>query len=192
VKSSVVGLSGTEFHRASSKPPTGGNSDKSEKKSLPRSFDSKSNGTGDQTKTATETEQEDIKQTTTDSDIPQQSPTIDLDTVKDHWREILNTAKHLNASLTLALTTARPIETAGKTITIAVKYPFHKERLDEKANQLTLATAFDTILKSKMRIRIVLENTGVSPAPTPEEPPVLNPLISQAMEMLGGKLASEV
>ncbi|MFZ2187645.1 MAG: DNA polymerase III subunit gamma/tau [Candidatus Moraniibacteriota bacterium] len=115
---------------------------------------------------------------------------IDLETVRLHWQSILNTAKHLNASLTLALTTARPIEVNDRIITIAVKYPFHKERLDEKANQLTLATAFDTILKSKMRIRIVLENAASEPTKEAREA-IISPLVSQALEMLGGKLASE-
>src|SRR3989344_2761661 len=85
--------------------------------------------------------------------------TISLDTVREHWQSILSTAKKLNASLTLALSTARPIETMGLTVTIAVKYPFHKERLDEKQNQLTLASAFDTILGSKIKSRIVIEDS---------------------------------
>ncbi|MDO8566177.1 MAG: DNA polymerase III subunit gamma/tau [Candidatus Moranbacteria bacterium] len=118
---------------------------------------------------------------------------ISLDTIQEKWSIILNTAKQLNAGLSLALSTSRPIETTGSTVVIAVKYPFHKERLNERANQLTLATAFDTILKSKIKIRIVVEDT---PAPKANEASaaneaVLNPLVSQAMDLLGGKLVSE-
>lgn len=119
---------------------------------------------------------------------------IDLDIVREKWPLILTTAKRLNASLTLALSTARPIETTGKIITIAVKYPFHKERLDEKANQLTLATAFDTILKSKMRIRIILESTVLTSPPKIDEEakaPLLSPLVNQALDLLGGTLVNE-
>jgi len=128
-----------------------------------------------------------------ESDITDQSSGINLNLVSEHWKEILTTAKKLNASLTLALTTARPIEATGNIITIAVKYPFHKERLDEKGNQLTLATAFDTILKSKTRIKIMLETNTVtsthSHTATQEQVSTIdNPLINQAMEMLGGKL----
>ncbi|MDD2766501.1 MAG: DNA polymerase III subunit gamma/tau [Candidatus Moranbacteria bacterium] len=120
-------------------------------------------------------------------------PQITLETVQKNWHEVLTTAKKLNASLTLALTTARPIETTGNIITIAVKYPFHKERLDEAGNQLTLATAFDTILKSKTRIKIMLETSTITPTEnhtaTQEQVSTIdNPLINQAMEMLGGKL----
>lgn len=114
---------------------------------------------------------------------------VDLQAVREQWQNILSTAKRLNASLTLALSTARPIESTGRVITIAVKYPFHKERLDEKGNQLTLATAFDTILKSKMKIKIVLENA--LPEEKKSETFPISPLVSQAMEMLGGKLVNE-
>jgi len=123
----------------------------------------------------------------------QDSIHIDLETVREHWQSILNTAKQLNASLTLALSTARPIGTAGSTVTIAVKYPFHKERLDTPANQLTLATAFDTILKTKMKIRIVIEaaslaNDSNKTAATKES--AINPLVSQAMDLLGGRVVT--
>ncbi len=121
---------------------------------------------------------------------------FDLAKIQSSWRAILSTAKHLNASLTLALSAANPVATDGSTITIAVKYPFHKERLDEPANRLTLQTAFDTILKSKTNIAIVLEDTSAN---SPEEArggieanqAVINPLVSQAMDLLGGKLVQE-
>lgn len=118
---------------------------------------------------------------------------IDLDTVREKWAAILNTAKRLNASLTLALSTARPLETHGSTIVIAVKYPFHKERLDEMANRLTLATAFDSILGSKMKLSVVLEEASGSKMQTADtvSGAAINPLVSQAMDLLGGKLIKE-
>ncbi|MEK9151510.1 MAG: DNA polymerase III subunit gamma/tau [Patescibacteria group bacterium] len=149
-------------------------------KNLPRSFDSESNGTGAATETTSETEN------TT-------HPIIDLGIVREKWATILHTAKQLNASLTLALSTARPLTAHDSTIVIAVKYPFHKERLDENANRLTLATAFDSILGSKIKLSIVLEE-----APEPKDQKasaadeaVLSPLVSQAMDLLGGKLIKE-
>ena len=118
---------------------------------------------------------------------------MSIDDVREHWQSILNTAKQLNASLTLALSTARPIETAGSTVTIAVKYPFHKERLDTPANQLTLATAFDTILETKMKIRIVIEAASLandSNKTTATKESAINPLVSQAMDLLGGRVVT--
>jgi DNA polymerase-3 subunit gamma/tau len=123
---------------------------------------------------------------------------VDLDIVREKWTAILHKAKQLNASLTLALSTARPLETHGSTITIAVKYAFHKERLDEKANKLTLSGAFDSILGSKIKIVIVLEDapavanatSGAVPqmSTRPPESFLENPLINQALDRLGGRV----
>ncbi len=116
---------------------------------------------------------------------------FDLSHIKEHWLSILNTAKQLNASISLGLSTARPVETNGSTIVIAVKYPFHKERLEEAANQLTLEKAFDTILGAKMKLVIKVDDAlqakkgGASPEADP------NPLINQALSMLGGRVVTE-
>ena len=115
---------------------------------------------------------------------------FDLQTIRESWAAILDTAKRLNASLTLSLSTARPLGTEGETITIAVRYPFHKERLDEPGNQLTLKEAFDSILGTKIKLRIVLEE-----APAPMEKPApaqsSSPLVNQALEAFGGKIVAE-
>jgi len=142
-----------------------------------------------------EIQKEKVEEPVSEEKNDETSP-LSLEVIKREWSTILTTAKKLNASLTLALTTARPIMTENNIITIAVKYPFHKERLDEKGNQLTLTTAFDTILKSKTRIKIVLENSSSLSKEehknTDEETiSQKNPLISQAMEMLGGTLVNE-
>lgn len=111
---------------------------------------------------------------------------FDLSHVKEHWLAILETAKHLNASLSLGLSTARPIETSGSTIVIAVKYPFHKERLEENGNRLTLENAFATILGTKIKLVIRLDNAQTNVSQADE-----NPLITQALSMLGGRVVSE-
>ncbi|MDP3957205.1 MAG: DNA polymerase III subunit gamma/tau [bacterium] len=212
-------------HDTNDSPPSPAPTTSHEKKSLPRSSDSEPNGTGVETKTPKNSTMSRVSgQAPTNAEpealtisapnitypsslITHQSPDVDLDTVREHWLSILSTAKQLNASLTLALSTARPIETAGSTVTIAVKYPFHKERLDERTNQLTLTSAFDTILKTKMKIRIVLETASSEPAQgslprsvnseltgtraIEANPAVINPLVSQAMDLLGGKLVNE-
>jgi DNA polymerase-3 subunit gamma/tau len=113
---------------------------------------------------------------------------FDLAHIKEHWLAILDTAKKLNASLSLGLSTARPIETSGSTIVIAVKYPFHKERLEESANQLTLQKAFDTILGSKTKLVIRLDDTKNATADAAADE---NPLINQALSMLGGRVVTE-
>lgn len=117
------------------------------------------------------------------------TPSFDLSAIEKSWQAILNAAKRLNASISLALSNSRPIETDGFTITIAVKYPFHKERLDEPANRLTLEKAFDTILGARTKLRIVLESASLSQEA--KQSVQENPLIHQAMEMLGGRIVPE-
>lgn len=99
--------------------------------------------------------------------------------VKDRWRDIIREATKLNASLTLALTNAKPIKTEGNTVTVSVKFPFHKERLADPGNQLTLAQAFDTILSTKTKIAVVVDRNEDEPH---------NPLLSQALAVLGGNV----
>lgn len=165
VKSSDAGPPVAEFHRAGHDEQTS----TSPKKEF--------------SKTATETNIESIE-----APSAEKTALFDLSHIKDHWLAILNTAKHLNASISLGLSTARPVETNGSTIVIAVKYPFHKERLEEAANQLTLEKAFDTILGAKMKLVIRVDDTknATNTGLTDE-----NPLINQALSMLGGRVVTE-
>lgn len=142
------------------------------------------------------------KQITHPSSLPPEagkhpSPAIDIDGVREKWSAILDKAKQLNASLSLALSTARPLKIQGSTITIAVKYAFHKERLDDPANQLTLKDAFDSILECPTKLRVVLEAelpkvSEDNETSETDKDASLNPLINQALELLGGKLVEEV
>ena len=112
------------------------------------------------------------------ADTPEPS-TFSLIDVQDRWRDILREATRVNASLTLALSNARPKEVVGNKITIAVRFPFHKDRLADHANALTLTQAFDTIFKTKVKIAVVVEE---------KEAPSGNPLIAQALSMMGGEV----
>jgi DNA polymerase-3 subunit gamma/tau len=107
------------------------------------------------------------------------SATFSFEDVKDRWRDIIREATKLNASLTLALTNARPEKSEGNKITIAVRFPFHKDRLAEPKAQLTLTRAFDTILSARTTVAVIVaeptEKTG-------------NPLISQALAAFGGNV----
>ncbi|MEK9173696.1 MAG: hypothetical protein AAB845_00320, partial [Patescibacteria group bacterium] len=118
---------------------------------------------------------------------PAETPLISFTHITDNWHAILETAKELNASLSVALSTATPKNVENNTVTLGVKYPFHKERLDDKANQLTLMEAFDRILGFKLGLRVEVEQEETSQ----ENSTYLdNPLISQALNLLGGKVAS--
>lgn len=98
--------------------------------------------------------------------------------IQDRWHDILREATRINASLTLALSNARPKSAEGNRVTIAVRFPFHRDRLVDPANALTLAQAFDTILSAKTKLAVVVE-----PAETGTDP-----LISHALSALGGEV----
>lgn len=105
--------------------------------------------------------------------------TFSLVDVQDRWKEILREATRVNASLTLALSNARPKSVEGNAITIAVRFPFHKDRLADHANALTLAQAFDTIFSTKVKIKVIVET---------KEEQSGHPLVSQALAALGGEV----
>lgn len=140
-------------------------------KSSSRGIPESKGGTDRAAGTATETAQESSKDA---------APTaFSFEDVKDRWRDIIREATKLNASLTLALTNARPAKAEGNEVTIAVRFPFHKDRLAEPKAQLTLAQAFDTILSAQTRVAVIVAE--------PEEK-TANPLVSQALAAFGGNV----
>ncbi|NTW30976.1 MAG: hypothetical protein HGA33_06870, partial [Candidatus Moranbacteria bacterium] len=118
-------------------------------------------------------------ETTSPGDSVSVAGSFSLVDVQDRWKEILREATRVNASLTLALSNARPIEVVGNKITIAVRFPFHKDRLADHTNALTLAQAFDTILSTKVKIAVTVET---------KKDAAENPLVSQALSMMGGEV----
>lgn len=159
-----------------------------EKKDSPPSLTS---DVASKTQSNTEIETTDNEPLKTSEAIEAKEALFDLSHIKEHWLSILNTAKELNASISLGLSTARPVETNGSTIVIAVKYPFHKERLEEAANQLTLEKAFDTILGAKMKLVIKVDDALQAKKAGASHEADPNPLINQALSMLGGRVVTE-
>lgn len=111
-----------------------------------------------------------------------------LDEVIAAWASILEQTKILNASLALALVQAKPIEVRGNTLILRTRHNFHKERLDAPQSRLTLADAFGRILSFEPQFRIVIEGSVPDQSAAPQTDPSL---VSQAIEMLGGKLSQE-
>lgn len=167
-------------------PPT---PPKPDPKKTPKSTDRTpptAGGTGTPDPVAKQTSNPDIAPVGPEPEIRSEEPeepdtesSFSLIDVRDRWKEILREATRVNASLTLALSNARPQAVDGNKITIAVRFPFHKERLADHANALTLAQAFDTIFSTKVRVAVVVETKEQSAG---------NPLISQALSMMGGEV----
>lgn len=119
-----------------------------------------------------------IENTNTESKAPKNASFSIID-VRDRWQEILREATRINASLTLALSNASPREVSGDRITLAVRFPFHRDRLVDPGNALTLREAFDTILSASTRVSVVVD---------PSAGKTDNPLVSKALNALGGEI----
>ncbi len=114
---------------------------------------------------------------------------IPLETIQSKWKNILREALRLNASLALGLTNCFISDVSGNRITLTVSFTFHRDQLMKPENRLTLEKAFDTILGSVPEITVVIagsEKNEASATDTAKEP-----LLSKAMELLGGKLVEE-
>lgn len=126
-----------------------------------------------------------LKETTKeDPKEDSRSSSLSLETVEKEWRAIIEKVKLLNASLSVALASARPVAVKDNTLHIAVKYKFHQERLNEAPHRLTLQEAFDTILGTQLALSIVPETLTTPPEPREDK----DPLIQHALELLGGKV----
>lgn len=113
---------------------------------------------------------------------------VDLGLALRQWQAVVTHALRLNASLGVALSTTVPV-VRGRYLLLQVKYPFHKERLDQKANRLTLDQAFVTILGFRAPWKAVTEKEA---AETVAEAPVERPaIIDEALAALGGQLVTE-
>jgi DNA polymerase-3 subunit gamma/tau len=117
------------------------------------------------------------------------SPFIPLETIRDKWQNILREALRLNASLALGLTNCFVSDVTGNRITLTVSFAFHRDQLMKKENRLTLEKAFDTILGSVPEITVIIAESESSQKS--EETKQQDPLLSKAMELLGGKLVEE-
>lgn len=109
---------------------------------------------------------------------------VTLDTIRGEWGAITDKVKLLNASLSVALQSAKPIALKENTLHIAVKYKFHQERLNEGPHRLTLQEAFDTILGTHLAFCIVQE----AKIEKTESKKDADPLVQHALELLGGSV----
>ena len=113
----------------------------------------------------------------------------DLGLALRQWPAIMSHALRLNASLGVALSTVAPIIKESKFV-LQVKYPFHKERLEQKTNRLTLDQAFVTILGFRAPWVVMTEKDSldIKAASDLKARPAV---IDEAIQMLGGRLVPE-
>ncbi|MFC1645429.1 DNA polymerase III subunit gamma/tau [Patescibacteria group bacterium] len=83
---------------------------------------------------------------------------VQLDEVLRFWKTVTTEISTDNKSLASFLSTCRPIEVQEKNvIIISTKYDFHKEKIMEMTNRLTIENILDKILESAVRINVSVE-----------------------------------
>ncbi|HPX94395.1 MAG TPA: DNA polymerase III subunit gamma/tau [Candidatus Moranbacteria bacterium] len=124
-------------------------------------------------------------------------PKISLQEVKKCWNQAVFEIKALNHSLSAILQSCQPVKTENGILSIAAKFPFHKDKLNERSNRLTLESVFAKILGLKISIKTITnEEAGikkttsskVSATITEEKPKKTSSLLSDAMGILGGQI----
>jgi len=113
---------------------------------------------------------------------------IPLETIQNKWQNILREAIRLNASLALGLTNCFISDVSGNRITLTVSFAFHRDQLMKQENRLTLEKAFDTILGSVPEITVITLGNDKQATETKAKE---EPLLSKAMELLGGTLVAD-
>lgn len=136
----------------------------------------------------------------TDNNVAPVAPSkdISIDDVKDIWKKFLEEIKPFNHSLNALLSNCQPARAEGFTITIAAKYAFHRDKVNETENRLTIEKVLGKLLGSKVKVSAVSEEeAGIKIAskntpPTPDkEPGTQDSLLSDAMSIMGGKIVKE-
>jgi len=124
-----------------------------------------------------------------------EEPKFTLNDVKKAWNQIILEIKPLNHSLSAILQSCQPISVNGEIVNIAAKFPFHKDKLTEDANKLTMESVFAKILGFRSRIKATtnaeagIKTTGNEPQTTKhEQSKETSSLLTDAMGILGGQI----
>lgn len=121
-----------------------------------------------------------------------------LNDVKKHWGQFVAQTKEVNHSLAAILLGCQPVSAEAGIITIAAKFGFHKDKLNEYGNKLTLEELFAKILGLRLFIKVVTaDEAGITIASSLNQvatsnvettPSETSSLLSDAMGIMGGNI----
>lgn len=121
-----------------------------------------------------------------------------INDVKRHWSQFIAQTKTQNHSLAAVLQGCQPVSVEAGIITIATKFGFHRDKLNEYGNKLTLEGLFAKILGMRLFIKVVTaDEVGITIASSlnqpsagshEAEPSETSSLLSDAMGIMGGNI----
>ncbi|MDH4330121.1 MAG: DNA polymerase III subunit gamma/tau [Candidatus Moranbacteria bacterium] len=123
---------------------------------------------------------------------------INIDDVIGNWEKLRSEIGKKNMSLSSFLSTCRPSSVSdGNIVVICAKYDFHKEKLQERNNRLTIEENLDRILKSTTRINVIVEktaNTNIEDyyaSLDKDKEDTSGDIMSSALNIFGGKVVEQ-
>jgi DNA polymerase III gamma/tau subunit len=144
-----------------------------------------------------EAPQENVAQTSEKAPAATGAP-VSINEVKKHWLQAVSEMKQLNHSLAAVLQSCQAVNTEANILTIATKFSFHKDKLNEHANKLTMEGVFAKILGLQLRINVITaQEAGITIASsltTPNAghsetaPSETSSLLSDAANIMGGNI----
>jgi DNA polymerase-3 subunit gamma/tau len=122
-----------------------------------------------------------------------------INDVKKHWGQFIIETKKINHSLSAVLQSCQPVSVTAGIITVATKFTFHKDKLNEYGNKLTLEEIFAKLLGLRLLITVITaDEAGITIASslTPhnsnvaaeQAPSETSSLLSDAMGIMGGNI----
>lgn len=131
------------------------------------------------------------------SSTPQKSETspsqksANIETIREQWTAIMDKVRELNSPLALTLGNCRLLRIEDGVVLLDARFSMYRDKLNIVENRLTVESAFDTILGMKTKIKAVIEdNSSGNQATEPTLPDNPNPLLAEAMNILGGRIVA--
>jgi DNA polymerase-3 subunit gamma/tau len=114
---------------------------------------------------------------------------VELSTVKSRWNKLLIDIRPYNHSLSALLSNCQPTKMEKNELTLSTPYEFYCERLKDAKNKLTVEEVFSKILECDIRINLAMDkNMAVKKKEEPPKESQQNPLLDDALEIMGGKV----
>jgi DNA polymerase III subunit gamma/tau len=121
---------------------------------------------------------------TAGSETPEQrlDTAISLSEVTAFWPEVINKIKVENSPLATLLKNSPVTDVSSGNITVAVKYLFHKENLDNKKHNALITESITEVSGKRLAIKTVIENKVTQPIVDTVD------ALSDALKVFGGEL----
>ncbi len=112
----------------------------------------------------------------------------DLDLVISNWREIIDSLKSYNHSLSSVLKMCQPILIEGKYLLLRTKYSFYNDKISDTQNRLTIEKAIDKITGVVLKLKPITEKDFSAQYPDFKEK---KNLLQEAADIFGGKIIKD-